>query len=345
MSCHRGTRAIAAATALLTLVVPGCGGGGGNGGTGPDKYVTVQPDSLLMIVGQKEGLTATFHNQDGSTIAGAVFKWRSDDSTIAAVDSVSGEVTAKGLGSTDVHATETGGTDGTARVTVGMPAGACNGIENVDTWTAHIDLVYTDAASQSPTAVTIATNHHAADFTLGKQPGPPNPLVPMVIWSGTPTGNTTEVNETVTDQSTVPTSVSTIHQIAANLGPAMPLFLEVSKNDCTWVIQYGPTYTAEVTTTGSTKPDTVAGLPFASLQSAPVVLETDWQQAGVGANLNSSFPVYPADQGSSHTTENFYGVGDLAAQVLFTIVSPPRGPANVTFHAMPHLAVPIRAGR
>lgn len=317
--------------------------GGGDGGNGTDKYVVVDPDSVLMIVGQQNGLTATFHNPDGSLISGTTFRWRSDDSAVASVDSVSGEVTAKGLGATQVHAKESGGTDGVAKVIVGLAAGACNGVENVDTWAAHIDLVYTDAAAKSPFAVSITTNHHSADFTLTMS-GPPNPLATTLVWTGTPSASTVDVDETITDQSTVPTSISTIKPASVNLLPLMPLLLKVSKDDCTWSIQYGPTYTGVITSNNSTKPDTVSGLSFADLHSADKVLETDWQQVGVGGNLESSFPVYPADQGSSHPNENFYGVGDIAAQTLFTLVSAPRGPANVTFHASPHIPTPIRAG-
>jgi hypothetical protein len=204
--------------------------------------------------------------------------------------------------------------------------------------------VYTDAASQSPVAVTIATNHHTADFTLGKPFGPPNPLATTVDWTGTPSASTVEVNETITDQSTVPTHMTTITAATVSLLPLLPLTLSVSKDDCTWSIQYGQIYTGVLTSNTSSKPDTVAGLAFANLHSAAKVLETDWQQVGVGGNLDSSFPVYPADQNSAHLTENFYGVGDGGAQVLFTIVTAPRGPANVTFHASPHFPTPIRAG-
>ena len=336
-------RAMVAGLGLYALVLAACAGGG-DGGQGPGKYVTVAPDSVLMIVGQQRGLTATFHEANGSLIAGTSFKWRSDDSTVASVDSLAGDVTAKGLGSTYVHATETGGTDGKAKIMVGLPTGACNGIENVESWAADIDLAYHDGASQSPNAVTIATNHHAASFTLILPPGPPNPLATTILWSAVPTTSSYEVDETITDQSTVPTTIVTVRAGNVDLLPPMPLLLSVDKNACTWQIHYGPFYTAVITTSGSSKPDS-AGMSFATLQSALVPLEIDWQLSGIGGNLNSSFPVYPGDQQGAHENENFYGVGDGAAQVLFTLVTPPRGPANVTFHASPHLPTPVRAGR
>ena len=114
-------RALVAVSLTATLAViglaMGCSGGGG-GATGPGSVaaIVVTPDSVSLIAGATQALTAQPQDASGKPVAGATIVWASADTTIATVDTT-GTVAARAPGSVRIAASAQG-VSGYAKITV-----------------------------------------------------------------------------------------------------------------------------------------------------------------------------------------------------------------------------------
>jgi formylglycine-generating enzyme required for sulfatase activity len=83
----------------------------------PVATVTVSPSSASLTVGQTQQLTATPKDAGGNALTGRTVTWTSAAPSVAAIDALSGVVTAASAGTTAITATSEGKT-GTAAITV-----------------------------------------------------------------------------------------------------------------------------------------------------------------------------------------------------------------------------------
>jgi 6-phosphogluconolactonase (cycloisomerase 2 family) len=108
-----GRKYLLALTTLLTVtVLAACGGGSlGGGWLNLITAITVTPSSPTLAKGRTQAFTATETFQDGSTLDvtdDPTVKWTSTNTSAASV-SVTGVATAKGIGTTTITATLSGG--------------------------------------------------------------------------------------------------------------------------------------------------------------------------------------------------------------------------------------------
>src|SRR5215472_8545622 len=121
---------LCALTALLTVMgVAACGGGSNGGGwLNLVTAITVTPASPALAKGRSQAFTATATWQDGSTLdMSTLVTWTSSNTSAASV-SATGVATAKGVGTTTITATFSGGLtvsggpiSGSASLTVTAP--------------------------------------------------------------------------------------------------------------------------------------------------------------------------------------------------------------------------------
>ncbi len=86
----------------------------------PVGSVVVTPGTLLLALGVKQQMTATIRDADGGILTGRPIRWSSTNPTVAAIDSVTGLLTAATIGVATVRATVDGVT-GAGFVHTGSP--------------------------------------------------------------------------------------------------------------------------------------------------------------------------------------------------------------------------------
>jgi uncharacterized protein YjdB len=87
----------------------------------PVGSVVVAPATLLLAVGAKQAMTATVRDADGAILTGVSLRWSSTNPVVAAIDSVTGLVTAASVGVSSVRASA-GGVSGVGFVYTGSPS-------------------------------------------------------------------------------------------------------------------------------------------------------------------------------------------------------------------------------
>lgn len=108
-----GTLRARGASALLALLMAGCGGNGGGGAAGPPPVggfsrITVEPDTFtLSTVGETRALDGVARTSGGGVVPGVSFTWRSSDPSVATVDG-GGLVTAVTNGAAAIEASASG---------------------------------------------------------------------------------------------------------------------------------------------------------------------------------------------------------------------------------------------
>ena len=139
--------------------------------------VSITPSSLSMLAGDRQQLTATAQDANGTTLSGAAVVWASDKTSVASVNG--GQVTAVSVGSATITATVEG-VVGSAPVTVGLVPAASVTI-------APSSLTVTIAQTGSLAATVRDANGNVL-AGRGVSWATSNPLVATVSQSGVVTG-------------------------------------------------------------------------------------------------------------------------------------------------------------
>jgi N-formylglutamate amidohydrolase len=100
----RGRLAICLATVAAAVCV-GCGGGDVMAPPQPAHVVVEPTDVILESVGATQQFNAKVEDERGNDIPGAGVAWRSDDVSVASIDSLTGVARAQGAGITTITAT------------------------------------------------------------------------------------------------------------------------------------------------------------------------------------------------------------------------------------------------
>ncbi|MEP7383638.1 MAG: Ig-like domain-containing protein [Gemmatimonadota bacterium] len=87
----------------------------------PVGSVVVSPGTLLLALGVKQQMTATIRDADGAILTGRRIRWSSTNPTVAAIDSVTGLLTAASIGVATLRASVDGAT-GVGFVYTGSPS-------------------------------------------------------------------------------------------------------------------------------------------------------------------------------------------------------------------------------
>ena len=226
--------------------------------------VSITPGSLSMLAGDKQQLTATAQDANGTTLSGAAVVWASDKTSVASVNG--GQVTAVSVGSATITATVEG-VVGSAAVTVGLVPAASVTI-------APSTLTVTIAQTGSLAATVRDANGNAlAGRSVSWATN--NPLVATVSQSGVVTG-LLPGSATITATSGTASGTATVTVVPIPVGSVTvsPSSRSIAQNASTTLTATvkdanGTTMNGQ-TITWSTSDAAVASLSAASGQSVDV---------------------------------------------------------------------------